>query len=88
MPRQEEEDESTDVVKAPPRRHLSHDAQSRYMDASEVEAVTDEYVNADSSYDKTMSRIIVERYFQNVSVASQQHKGSMRDLLLVSHTEC
>lgn len=65
MPR-EEEDEGMMTSMAPPTRKLSH-MQSRYMDESEVDALTDEYVQADSSYGKTWSRIIVERYLSNVS---------------------
>lgn len=78
MPRLAEDDEGMMTSMAPPTRKLSK-MQSRYMDESQVDALTDEYVQADSSYGKTWSRIIVERYLSNVSV--RQRNSTCRSVL-------
>ena len=62
---------------------------SHYMNVEDIDAKIDYYANEDKSSTKTWTRIIVEKYLQNVSFIMARHheenSGSNDDLILVSN---
>jgi hypothetical protein len=51
-----------------PHRFMSKTMSAmRFMDDDEIDAKIDQYANEDKSSTKTLTRIFVERYLQNVS---------------------
>lgn len=73
----------------PPQRLISKRDSARYMNDNEIDALTDEYAKEDKSSTKTLSRVFVEKYLENVSSILIQ-VGMMSDFknsrIIIAHS--
>jgi hypothetical protein len=59
-------DEGLGAIQFPERVISKRGSQAGYLHENDIDALTDEYAKEDKSSTKTMSRIFVEKYLENV----------------------